>query len=628
MNKHILLWGAIALLSAIFTSCNDETEDDYEPVAWEFDQYGDKNIRPGDDFYRYVCGNGVSEAGSDSWAPLAKLTKQANDFTALIYDDSENNPIHALKRINELRSVLSSPDNVDKFISNLKLRLGHIKSAKSMQDVPSCIAEITKAGYTFIIMQPKIISGRKFSISPFVSFFMNTPNYLDINETDTELLTKAGLYEEYQNKISSAYEMFNYFMQEIQKSTSSKIQQTSKATALDKFFEAIGNKNPNFTFLDEGSAKFFSLLDEMDDSYVEKMNAFIWCNCLANDLATYTKIDSYPMALLLMAMPNLMINVCHYFCDNYVNPENITRNKEMFELLRCSLREKIEKCSWMSNTTKVGAIKKLEAMECHTGIIDWEKYEAPIPQSEDFCTAFHEILSAKNSMLNIIGADNSNIDNLVAISMMIPLPNGYPSFAANCYYIPNINAMFILPSTSIIVDMNKDINLIMTYISHEMCHAFDVTGANYDELGNFRDWWAIEDRLRFKEIQERLVNIFNQYIAYDQTYCDGEQTLMENMADLGGVEIAHDAVIKQLSEKYSGKELQEKERQFFKNYAISLATYYTDEKMKELVAEDVHSLAEFRINGILNNIDSWYSAFGVKRGDKYYLAPEQRVHFW
>lgn len=100
------------------------------------------------------------------------------------------------------------------------------------------------------------------------------------------------------------------------------------------------------------------------------------------------------------------------------------------------------------------------------------------------------------------------------------------------------------------------------------------------------------------------------------------------MADLGGLEIAYCTTAGKLEEKYTGDDLLEMKRRFFKSYAIFYAKYFSlDEKIK-LVQEDVHSINEYRINGVVNNIDDWYRLFDVTPERKLYLSPERRVYFW
>ncbi|MCQ2143438.1 MAG: hypothetical protein MJY56_05160, partial [Bacteroidales bacterium] len=134
--------------------------------------------------------------------------------------------------------------------------------------------------------------------------------------------------------------------------------------------------------------------------------------------------------------------------------------------------------------------------------------------------------------------------------------------------------------------------------------------------------------LEFKAMQEQMVNTFNQYYVSGETFADGKKTLDENMADLGALEISWYACEKRLKGLYSGEALKDHERRFFRSYAWFWAKYMTDAEKEKMVRGDEHSIYDLRVNGIVNNIDSWYDLFDVKRGDKLYLSPSRRVEFW
>ena len=100
------------------------------------------------------------------------------------------------------------------------------------------------------------------------------------------------------------------------------------------------------------------------------------------------------------------------------------------------------------------------------------------------------------------------------------------------------------------------------------------------------------------------------------------------MADLGGLEIAYYTTARELESKFGGEELLEMKRRFFRCYAILYAMYFSLDEKLELVKNDEHSLNEYRVNGIVNNIDDWYQLFDVTPERKFYLAPERRVYLW
>lgn len=365
----------------------------------------------------------------------------------------------------------------------------------------------------------------------------------------------------------------------------------------------------------------------MGDGMLEAANAFLWCSAASLDISILFEPENMVNFLIAFLSPNLLMNISHTFCDLYATSENSRKNEEIFEGLRCTMMERIGKSEWMTAGYKALAREKLEAMECHTGILDWDRYEAEMPVSSDFCSAFHEISSSYMAKLMNNSGDNYNIDHIIAAAYMTPFV-GYPAYDANSFYLRTCNTMCILPSTEVMRDMNPGFPFIRFVIAHEMCHGFDTEGCSYNARGEFGEWWTASDKLEFGKKKERLIELFNQYYVGESVFCDGARTIDEDMADLGGMEIAWHTAKKELEWRYRGDQLLDMERRFFKSYAVFYAQYLSLEDKIKSVREEVHSINEYRVNGIVNNIDDWYSCFDVTSEQQYYLPSERRVHFW
>jgi len=166
-------------------------------------------------------------------------------------------------------------------------------------------------------------------------------------------------------------------------------------------------------------------------------------------------------------------------------------------------------------------------------------------------------------------------------------------------------------------------------IGHEMSHGFDDQGSKSDENGVLRNWWQAQDVVRFKA---RVAGLSRQYSAYEPLpglHLDGNATLGENIGDNSGLAIALEAYRISLRGRSAPvldgfTSLQ----RFFLSWAQTYRESERDEEMRKDVATDPHSPAEFRVNGVVRNLDAWYPAFGVRPGDAYYLAPDQRVRLW
>jgi putative endopeptidase len=166
-------------------------------------------------------------------------------------------------------------------------------------------------------------------------------------------------------------------------------------------------------------------------------------------------------------------------------------------------------------------------------------------------------------------------------------------------------------------------------IGHEMGHGFDDQGSKSDENGVLRTWWKSEDVANFRALVANLSRQYAQYEPLPGVRLNGDMTLGENIGDNGGLSVALEAYLSSLHgeaapilDGFTGRQ------RFFLSWAQTYRENIRDEQLRKDVTSDPHSPAEFRVNGVVRNMDAWYDAFGVKPGDKLYLAPKDRVHIW
>ncbi|MHA7873214.1 MAG: M13-type metalloendopeptidase, partial [Hyphococcus sp.] len=166
-------------------------------------------------------------------------------------------------------------------------------------------------------------------------------------------------------------------------------------------------------------------------------------------------------------------------------------------------------------------------------------------------------------------------------------------------------------------------------IGHEIGHGFDDQGRKSDGRGVLRDWWTQEDDERFQALAARLGAQFAAYEPLEGATINPDLTMGENIGDLGGLAVAYYAYKKSLGGEeapvingFTG------DQRFFLSYAQIWKRKHRDDDMRWRLATDPHSPAEYRVNGIVRNMDAWYDAFGVEPGDALYLAPDQRVKIW
>jgi putative endopeptidase len=205
----------------------------------------------------------------------------------------------------------------------------------------------------------------------------------------------------------------------------------------------------------------------------------------------------------------------------------------------------------------------------------------------------------------------------------------------NAYYNPVFNevvfpaAILQPPFFDPKADAAVNYGAIGAVIGHEMGHGFDDQGAKSDAKGVLRTWWKPEDVEAFKKRTDALADQYSQFEPLKGLHVNGRLTLGENIGDLGGVTIAHDAYLISLHgapapviDGYTA------DQRFFFGWAQVWRTLDRDESVRNQVMTNPHSPGEYRVNGVVRNVDAWYTAFGVKPGDKLYLPPDQRVHIW
>ena len=168
-------------------------------------------------------------------------------------------------------------------------------------------------------------------------------------------------------------------------------------------------------------------------------------------------------------------------------------------------------------------------------------------------------------------------------------------------------------------------------IGHEIGHGFDDQGSKYDATGALRNWWGEEDRKAFEALAQKLVDQYDSYCPLDEgKFCvNGRLTLGENIGDLAGIEMAYRAYKLSLD----GKEAPvidglTGDQRFFLSFAQMNRALRRDESLRNQILTDPHSPNQYRVNGIVRNVDAWYKAFNVTPDDALYLPPEERVHIW
>jgi putative endopeptidase len=167
-------------------------------------------------------------------------------------------------------------------------------------------------------------------------------------------------------------------------------------------------------------------------------------------------------------------------------------------------------------------------------------------------------------------------------------------------------------------------------IGHEIGHGFDDQGRQFDASGRIRDWWTPASAAEFGKRAEKLGKQYEQFEPLPGMKINAKLTMGENIGDLGGLEMAYAAYRRHVAQHGEPRVVDglTGDQRFFLAFAQAWRSKVREGAARERLLTDPHSPAEQRVNAVVRNVDAWYKAFGIKPGDKLYLAPEDRVSIW
>lgn len=294
--------------------------------------------------------------------------------------------------------------------------------------------------------------------------------------------------------------------------------------------------------------------------------------------------------------------------------------------LKIALGEHIATLPWMSETTKINALVKLNSFTVKIGYPDkWKDYSGI---TVDVNKSYWE--NVKNAIIFKSKEEYAKCGKQVDRDEWYMTPQ-----TVNAYYNPTTNEICfpagILqpPFFDVNADDASNYGAIGVVIGHEMTHGFDDQGRNFDQNGNMKDWWTEEDANRFKELTSILVKQYDSIIVLGDEHANGKFTLGENIADHGGLRVSYTAFKKtqqgRSEEKTDGFT---PDQRFFLSYAGVWAGNIRDAEILRRTKTDPHSLGRWRVNAALKNIEPFFKAFNIKEGDPMFLAPAERVTIW
>jgi putative endopeptidase len=314
------------------------------------------------------------------------------------------------------------------------------------------------------------------------------------------------------------------------------------------------------------------------------------------------------------------------YVERFFPAESKERMLELVGNLRIALKESIANLDWMSEETKEKAKAKLAAINVKVGYPDkWIDYSSVV-------------IAADNYVQNLWNTNAFSYKrNLNKIGKPVDRTEwGMDPQTVNAYYNPNMNEIVFPAAILQPPFFNKDADDAVNYgaigvvIGHEMTHGFDDQGRLYDKDGNLYNWWNEEDAAKFKAKTQILIDQYNNFVVLDSLHVNGELTLGENIADNGGLFIAHTALLKAYEKNGTPENIDglNYNQRFCISYAQVWRQHIRPKALIRNLQEDVHSPGITRVNAGIANTPWWYEAFNIQEGDANYIVPENRAKIW
>ena len=637
--KH---WKILAAVMTVFgvmilTSCHDDdifVVSDEKPWTISADDM-DPNVRPGDDFYMH-CNGGFWQS-----THLREDTPKIEAFVRTVVMTEIKNKIAdlTLPSLEVLKAHKAQPKPTKEELEALVTpRLQPLKEAATLEEAWRTTGQLVAKGLTFNF--GLLISDYRTAFTA-VMF----PKELDTSQPNPKEFTERINSPEY-----------NGLLMPLAGSNTTRGAESQQWPMLVAWCEGMGANPEHVVTLKTLVMEVTPYAEIMP--YIQKWDDDLMA-LQAMDLESY-KQAAYDIFLKStvkeiestanMTAEAIYENYCTYeknrvFAERYLTPAMIERTKEICLELKQTFANRLNRCTWIGEASKASALEKLDAMEFYIGKPDYWIEEAMPNLSASQSLAEDQLLLSKSRRhfeTSLIGKPRKGN----AFSYLI-LSNSMNLYEVNSAYMPGFNAMIIMPTMMMPPFLPNDANEAIIYASayffgHEMTHGFDSKGAMYNKNGEEIPIFVDQPDLdRFKQLSQQLADCYSSLeVMPDQlpgVFNDGNYTLGENIADLGGVEMAFEAYTNRLKRQgFEGNQLRLQQQRFYLAYAHLWQAKYNALYAQELTkgrneygaGKNVHSLERERVNGVVMNTDAWYDLFDVKPGDKLYRKPEERVHIW
>jgi len=637
-----------------------------------------KNIKPGTDFYEYVNANWLKHVNMPSYLSSYGISEEIEDLIepkleAIIAEAEKEVVLIADKKLEEDTVLLGSLQRsaIDrgsqglsvKFVKNI---LSNLRCMRDANDVAITIAEFVKYSVPCpvqITTQPSEAHSRELRLwlgpcdvtLPDSSYYtVDAPGRTHLLEVYNNLLIKLGEFFEINNM--NLFVGVERIVAEALEETKGEDQILMKGSELISLYPSVPWQSFSKTAFAVNEHKFntFKLL-VVSPTWLKHLNQWFktwtldnWRVWLSGTLLIYTlpflpppfddihfdffdrrlrgQTDKLPQHLLGLKMCKKWLSapLGKKYIQCCINPELKRSVMGLANEILVSCIERLKATEWLEPATRLKAIKK--AKNVVLGIA----YPDQMPPSPKVN------LNPEEFVKNIFALGTSHFENELKRANTILQPEKWEDaiFEVNAYYYNEGNRLIIpagilnYPFYDIESSDGWNFGGIGATIGHEITHAFDMDGKDYDENGNNAPWWTAQDNRNYNQKIKNIIALFNKTRYFGQSI-NGTLTLSENIADLGGMALALSALKARLVRKQTSKEDYKKEVcNFFISYAVSWRTKEKRKKAIQSLITDMHSPPQARVNNIVRQFDDWYDCFDIEPGNPLYTAPHERIRIF
>jgi putative endopeptidase len=321
---------------------------------------------------------------------------------------------------------------------------------------------------------------------------------------------------------------------------------------------------------------------------------------------------------------NMGFGVGQLYAAHYFPPAAKAKIEDLVADLKAAMRARLERLDWMGRTTKVEALKKLDTYQIKVGYPDHPRDYSGLEIRADDLVGDVRRAGAWDWRFYV-----SRLNGPVDRSDWSMTPQTNDAYNGSLRDIVFPAGILQPPMFDPAADPAVNFGAIGALIGHELTHGFDDEGRKLDSAGALRDWWTPADAAAFEARARRLGAQYSAYEPVPGAHVNGELTMGENIADLGGLNLALEAYHRSLGGKtapvidgFTG------DQRVFLGRAQAERGKAQDDYFRNLVVSDPHAPPPLRVIGPMRNVDAWYTAFGVMPGETYYLPPDERVRIW